>query len=208
MKNPTKKTLDKALAMHADGAQIKAIIKETGLNYTQTWRFLTSRDLEAQGFEFLTTVDPARCEAMRAEGLSWGAIAVRHRLTPEHNTFGAPEGQVRKAFETATGLKSQGQRIGKGGRFFYGDRGAPLYAAELRPTGTDIPKEAKYDGAIQAAQDQRLIHRDLEDLKARATELGVSLKSGSKNKTKAKLVTDILKAEKAQAAKVAEPVEG
>ncbi len=195
MKNPTKKTLDKALAMHAEGAPIKAIIKETGLNYSQAWRYLRSRDLEAQGFEFLTTVDQAGVKAMRDEGLSWGEIGVRHRLTGDHTTFGCPEGQVRKAFTEATGLKSQGQRVGKGGRFYYGEMGVPLYAGELRPTGTDVPKDAKYEGAVQAAENQRLIHLDLDTLKERATALGINLKSGNKNKTKAKLVTDIRKAE-------------
>lgn len=194
MKNPSKKVLDKALAMHAEGAQIKSIIKETGLNYSQTWRFLRSRDLEAEGFEFHTTVDPVAVKAMREAGMSWGEIGVRHRLNGEHTTFGAPEGQVRKAFTEATGLKSQGQRIGKGGRFYYGERGTPLYAGELRPTGTDIPKDAKYDGAVEAANSQRLIHKDLDELKAMASDLGVSLKAGNKNKTKAKLVTDIRKA--------------
>lgn len=194
--NPTDSIFSDAFAMHKAGATVKEICAETGLNYSQLWRFCESRSLDEAGFEFLTELagNEKAVAEMREAGLSWGKIACRFRLNESHTALGCPEGKVRKAFETATGLKSQGQRIGKGGRFFYGYSGQPLYAGELRPTGTDIPVGAKLGEALVAAEEQRMISWDIEAVRAKATELGISLKAGKKNATKAQLIGKIRKA--------------
>lgn len=196
---PSTKSFDEAYAMHKAGGTVKAICAETGLNYSQLWRFCESRKLEEAGFEFHTEIDNDQVKAYREADMSWGSIAVRFRLNESHTNLGCPEGKIRKAFTEATGLKSQGQRIGKGGRFYYGFSGQPLYAGELRPTGTDIPKDAKLGDALVAAESQRMVGWELDAVRAKAEELGIKLKSGSKNKTKAKLIHEIRKA-------MAEPV--
>lgn len=69
---------------------------------------------------------------------SWGFMAVLE-------TFGTgkkvSESAVRAAFKEASATKSQGQRIGRGGRFYFGDPGAVLYEDVLKPTGTVIPAD-------------------------------------------------------------------
>lgn len=195
--NPTTEAFDAAFALHKEGGTVKAICAETGLNYSQLWRFCESRKLDEAGFEFYTELAGKEeiVADLRKSGFSWGSIAVRFRLTDAHQALGCPEGKIRKAFETATGLKSQGQRIGKGGRFFYGYSGQPLYAGELRPTGTDIPKDAKLDGALLAAEEQRMVGWDISLVRAKAEELGIELKTAKgKNKTKAVLIGAIRKA--------------
>lgn len=187
MKNPTIEILNSALELHQAGTPIKAILEATGLNYSQAWYFIRSAELREAGYEFPEFTVKA-CAAMREEGLSWGEIAVR---------FQKPESQIRKAWTEATGLKSQGQRIGKGGRFFYGDRGAPLYAEALKAPGTDIPKGAHYGEAIEAAeQENGLLKQDITELRALATEKGIRF---SKKATKAQLVRKIRAAELATA---------
>lgn len=186
--NPTTDQFDQAFAAHKAGATVKQICADTGLNYSQLWRFCESRKLDEAGFEFYTELDPETVKELRDQGLSWGSVAVRFRLSDAHQALGCPEGSVRSAFTKATGLKSQGQRIGKGGRFYYGYSGQPLYAGELRPTGTDIPKDAKLGDALICAESQRMVGWDIQDVRAKATELGISLKAGKKNRTKAQLI--------------------
>lgn len=203
---PTAKQFNTALDLAIAGATRKEILAKSKLNYSQAWCFIRTCELMAEGFDFYTEVVPAEVARLRGfelnsknewvrsneEQLSWGEIGVRHQV---------PEGRVRRAFTEATELKHEGQRIGKGGRFYYGPvSGAPLYAAELRPTGTDIPKGANLQGAVVAADGQRLMSADLEEVKAIAKGLGISLTVGKKNRTKGDLVTRIRKARQAELA--------
>lgn len=194
--NPTTDQFNAAWTAHQAGATVKQICADTGLNYSQLWRFCESRKLEAAEFEFHQEVDHDLVKGYRDAGMSWGSIAVRFRLNDSHQDLGCPEGKIRKAFETATGLKSQGQRIGKGGRFYYGYSGQPLYTGELRPTGTDIPVGAHLGEALICADEQRMVSWDIEAIRAKATELGISLKVGKKNATKAQLIGKIRKAQR------------
>ena len=204
MKNPTIETFIAAAELAEGGATKAAIQEATGLNYSQLWRYLRSQELEAQGFEFHTTVDPELVAAYRRDTeLSWGEIAVRFRTSEAHNLMGAPEGQIRKAWAQATGLKSQGLRIGKGGRFYYEESGRPLYADELRPTGTEIPVGAKLATALAEAEGQKLIRKDISELRSMAEAAGIEVKNAKgKFLTKAQLVRALRPAPVAEEAPV------
>ncbi len=181
MKNPSIETLQEAADAIAGGMTRKAAQQKFDLNYSQLWLFTRRAEIVEAGLDVEATAENVR-ELRKDASLSWGEIACR---------CGVPESKVRKLFTETTDLKSQGQRIGKGGRFYYGERGAPLYEAELRPTGTDIPKGAKYEGAITAAVGQRLIHLEISEL--RTTFKDYTGKDAGK-RTKAQLVVAIRKA--------------
>lgn len=174
MKNPTVKILEAALASYREGTPIKSILVETGLNYSQAWLYIRTAECKEAGL-MVEEVNGSAIAELRASGFSWGEIAVRCQL---------PESRVRKMFTENSGQRSQGLRIGKGGRFFYDEGGAPLYTDELKATGTIIPEGALYEGAIAASVEQRLIHRDVNELRAMAEEAGVKF---SKSSTKAVL---------------------
>lgn len=180
MKNPTIETLTLALTMRQDGADWPEILEATGLNYSQAWYFVESQRMREAGELVEGEITPQTIVDLRAAKHSWGTIAVMCQL---------PESRVRRMFTEASNLKSQGLRIGKGGRYFYGYSGEPLYSGELRPTGTAIPKDAKLEGALMAADTQRMIHEDIKTLRAKADELGISYKPRA---TKAQLVKLIL----------------
>jgi lambda repressor-like predicted transcriptional regulator len=191
MKNPTIETLTAALELHKDGVAIKAILAETGLNYSQAWYFIRTEILREQNL-LVADAGPADIKALRDEGLSWGEIAVRCQLA---------ESKIRRMFTESTDLKSQGLRIGKGGRFYYGpDRGRPLYTDGLQKTGTEIPKGAHYEAAVTAADSQKLIHWDMAELKAKAVELGITVPAKT---TKASLASKIRKAQKVEVTGIA-----
>lgn len=190
MKAPNGKMLEKALAMHLEGAKLKAILEATKLNYSQAWYYIRSHELRQAGLLEKGTITGKRVVELRGEDHSWGEIAVRCQMA---------ESKIRRMYTEATELKSQGQRIGKGGRFYYGPvDGYPLYEDVLKPTGTQIPKGAPRAVALEAAGDQKLIHQDVQEIAKQATALGISLKAGKRSKTKAQLVTQILKARKAE----------
>lgn len=184
MRNPTTKVLEAARSMRADGVAWTKVLAETGLNYSQAWLYVERANLPesldlAAAYEANPTTVVA---AARAEGCSWGLIAVR---------VNKPESQVRKAFTEATSLKSQGLRIGKGGRFYYRD--GVLYQDTLKPTGTAIPKGANHAQAVEASLSQRMIHLEMPAL--RSLHLKYTGQEAPKVTTKAKLVRSILAAQ-------------
>lgn len=130
---------------------------EAGLSHSQAeFYWLRNATAEQGGMkELVGSVEAttANVRKLRTEGQSWGRIAV---------LINKPEGTARKLWATATGTKSQGNRIGRGGRFYYGDNGQPLYDAELKATGTLIRLEEKgLEGALSAADQQKqLLHDD------------------------------------------------
>lgn len=182
-----------AVALRAAGSTMRDVMIATGLNHSQAENAImkaTLTESDVARFEAMGADLGSRVVAAREAKLSWGVIMMLAAET---------EGAVRKAFTEATTLKSQGQRIGKGGRFYYGDNGQPLYDGELKPTGTNIPKTAKYEGAIKAAFEQRLSvlgSRDRTRLVSIAEQYGLKTKGVA---TKA-LVKQVIKA----AAEVAE----
>lgn len=178
MKNPTIAQLSLALELHEANTPMKAILAETGLNYSQAWYFIRSAELRATDKLETGEITPQVISDLRSAGHSWGEVAVRCQL---------PESRIRKMFSEATGLKSQGQRIGKGGRFYYGPiSGQPLYADTLKPTGTSIPVGAHLAEAVECAQEQRMIHWDIKEIRSLAQEMGLNTKG-----TKAQLVRRI-----------------
>ncbi len=171
------------IKMRSGGAKWPEILSATGFSHSRAeliWMDHVLPAAERQRCQAMIKADglPKAAQTLRSEGLSWGEIAVR---------AGKPEGQVRTAFKEATGLKSQGQRIAKGGRFYLAE--GVLYQDSLKPTGTDIPKDAKgREGARLSAVTQRLMNLELKELKGLAADHGV------KGTTKASLVIAIKKA--------------
>lgn len=172
---------------------MKDVLEATGLNYSQCWLFWQRRlvenghygpdadlapiaDDEAKAIKAIVKArkDDPNHETPDKAGQSWGFIAVR---------FNRPEGWVRKMWAKATEVKSQGQRIAKGGRFYYHDEA--LYEGDLRPTGTNVPVGANHDVARQAAAVQPTLVDELwslpmKDLQARARKAGFDPKGLTK----------------------------
>ena len=73
-------------------------------------------------------LSPIVVELREVKELSWGEIAVRCSL---------PESKIRSAFKLAAGKKDRGLRIGKGGRFAFGD--PTLYLENMKHEGAMIP---------------------------------------------------------------------
>lgn len=102
-----------AIALRAEGKPWKIVTAETGVGYASGWLAEQRASLAA---DQVISVDPANpkalCDAVKharlAENNSWGTLMVR---------TGLPETQVRRAFELATNVFSEGLRNGKGGRF-------------------------------------------------------------------------------------------
>lgn len=186
MKNPTVSTLTDAADRREAGEAWKSILADTGLNYSQALDFFRIRQIKEAG-EYIgedetgVPVTGTMVADLRAEGLSWGEVMYR---------TGLKEGRVRKLFTERTGDRSEGQRIGKGGRFFYGHSGEPLYTGgNLKATGTKIPKGSKLEGALLSADQQRLLGIPVGELRAQAEAKGLATKNAKgKNLTKAQLV--------------------
>lgn len=164
-----------AVAIRANGGTLKAAMAATGLNHSQVERAVLKATLtqaDADRFEAGGADLADRVVAARNAGTSWGVIGI---------LAGEPESKVRKAWSDRTALESKGLRIGRGGRFAYGYSGEPLYEAELRPTGTAIPKGAGLVGALKESRIQRIGRMELDDLKALGAELGIEwTKRGTK----------------------------
>lgn len=190
MKNATrtqeeiKAATAKVIKMRSDGAKWPEILQATGFSHSRAeliWMDHVLPSAERDRCRKLVKdqgLGPASV-ALRAEGHSWGEIAVR---------VGHGEGKVRTAFRDASGNKSQGQRIGKGGRYYLAE--GVLYQDTLRPTGTVIPKDAVgREGARFCAATQRLMNLEFSELKNLAKDHGIN-----KVTTKAQAVTAIVKA--------------
>lgn len=181
MQKPDLFTLVAASEALANGTPMKDVLEATGLNYSQAWYFHTRRQLEAEG-----ATQPFSAEAvveLRDAGESWGLIAVR---------LGVAESQVRRSFAATTANRSQGLRIGKGGRWFTGEAGQPFYAETLKRTGTTIPVGAPISVAreVLAPAQNSLVKKDTAELRRIAKGLGIALGK----KTNAQLAIAIRKA--------------
>lgn len=188
-KNPTAEQfalyveLRSAGEVSAHDAQVQA-----GLSHSQAeFHWLRTQPIEKGGLAEKVGSEPATAAsvaALRNSGESWGRIAV---------LIDASEGQARKLWAESTGTKSQGQRIGKGGRFYYND--GTLYADQLKGTGTVILQGENHEQAQAARDEQReLLNLDTQELrKVYATEVG---KAAPKDFTKTQLTIGIRKVRK------------
>lgn len=167
----------KAIAMRADGYGMKDILAATGLNHTQAEIAVRRAALAPEAFRPFSQENVV---ALRAEGESWGMIGVR---------LNVPESQVRRAFKAASGTLSEGQRIGKGGRFLNQD--GVLYSDVLKETGTTIPEAYGRMNARKAAVECRMLKLERAELIALAADYGITV---AKNATKASIIVKIKKA--------------
>ena len=117
----------------------------------------------------------ARVVLGREAGLSWGWMAVLNTVTGGTHT---PEGRIRAAYATVTANKSQGQRIGKGGRFYYRD--GELYEDNLKPTGTVIPVGTDHAGAKVLSYKQRIERLTPDGVKNMGAAKGVTMNKGER----------------------------
>lgn len=159
---------DEVLGAIAGGMSMKAVGTQYQLNHTQvdaiTYRArITDEDREAF-FNGGSTLSE-QVIAARDSGLSWGWIGY---------VAGVSEGAVRTAYAKGSGKKSQGQRIGKGGRFYYRD--GVLYEDTLKPTGTVIPVGTDHAGATALSYQQRIERLDWDGLVRLASAKGVERK--------------------------------
>jgi hypothetical protein len=133
MKDVTDKERKLALKLHKEGKTKKEIREATDLNYSQLWVIINDAELPDNLRVKEKDRTPATVRKLRSEDVSWGMIALRFGIDEY------PEGRIRRMFEEATGDKSQGQRIGHGGRFLLGE--PRLYAGDRRRPGVALPKE-------------------------------------------------------------------
>ncbi len=189
MKNASTTELAAAAARIAAGETRKAVQADTGLNYSQLWLYTRRQEVQGTSLDLaqVTTAatggdaqamsdlmmkirvlrQPTFNRALNGEltevkGVSWGEIAVRCNL---------PESRVRSLFLQQTGIKSEGQRIGKGGRYVTDD--PALYQGNLRITGLAIPNETKrcdYRSLIVDLEDA-ITAKDAAKIKAAITKL-------------------------------------
>jgi hypothetical protein len=161
-KNPTAEQFAQYVADRRNGVPAAKAQKDADLSHSQAeFHWLRTQPVAEGGMAELvgkTDPTPAAIRKLRENGESWGRIAVH---------CDRPEGTVRKLYAEGTGNKSQGQRIGKGGRFYYGSNGMPLYAEVLKATGTVISVTEKgLEPAIQAATEQReLLNAEVSELR-------------------------------------------
>lgn len=164
-KNVDTKVLDKAVQAKLGGLASKEVLKQFNLSHSQfEFHYLYTVELAKGGMLEVARSVPCTGEAVvaaRHEGhaslkgtthegpLSWGKIAV---------LCGASEAKVRSTYTKHTNTLSEGQRIGKGGRFYELDE--RYYENTLRKPGTVIPAAAKKDkqAKLDAAAVQALQH--------------------------------------------------
>lgn len=170
MKNPSSEILALAVEMKQNGAPWHQVLNETGLSHSQAEIAYFKATLPKSAFE---PFSPTAVVRMRQEEVSWGVIGVR---------LNVPESKVRAAYKEATGNLSEGQRIGRGGRWLNNDQ--DLYRDVLQPTGTTIKKEYGRKFANIAASQQRLLKLSVEDLRQLATDQGIT----TKGRTPAQLI--------------------
>ena len=134
MKNPTTAILDSAILLRLEGQPWHEVLKETGLSHSQAerhefrfkmWLWATDKALVDGDWSVIKLpADDVKAGQViakaRAQGISWGVLGERCNTS---------ESRVRKLFALATGTKSKGLRMGKGGRFAYDDEA--LYMDEI-----------------------------------------------------------------------------
>jgi hypothetical protein len=130
--------------------------------YSQAWLFWAGTKL-SDG-ERIPATGEAIAEA-RATGDSWGRIAVRAQV---------PESRVRKLYAEHTNLRSEGQRIGKGGRYLRDEDG--YYQEEARFVGHAFAADAPIPSPEELTGVQALLDtRSMKDLRAEAKSLGLKV---------------------------------
>lgn len=136
--------LNAVLADHQAGATIAAAAKANGVTYSPAWQYCTWVAKVAAGtvtdLRGMPQADQAKAVAkLRNAGNSWGEVATTVCLN---------ENACRKLFEAATNVQAVGTRIGKGGRHWGDEQGAPLYAAERQATGVAVEPGTTLAGAV------------------------------------------------------------
>ena len=190
MKNPTIEVLTEAVEAKLGGMKSEEVLSTYDLSHSQFelafWRLVPVAQGGMKEWAGKVEFTGENVQALREYFLiSWGRISI---------LVGRPESAVRKLYKETARLLSQGQRIGKGGRWFLNER--ELYTDGLQRPGTKIDEaRAKEIGSTRAAalisaNEQKLIHKDTVELKAIAKAEGVKV---SPKATKAQLVKAIVK---------------
>lgn len=164
-----------------DGLKWKEVLAKQEIGYARGELIVFEHEFEQAKMKTIPAT-PENVVYLRTElGLSWGAIMV---------WCAAGEAVVRRAFKDGAKVHSDGQRVGKGGRWKFDDQA--LYVGELKPTGTDIPADQKLvrEVARDCAVTQRLMKMEFAELKAFAIAQGVIVKPKT---TKAKLALEVKK---------------
>jgi len=165
----------------AAGLSLSKIGAKYNLNHTQVdWITYRDRITEAD-LEAWATIDPKYLEQCpngtelqlrvlqgRDRKISWGMMAVLQEC---------PESTIRKAYAAVTTLRSQGQRIGKGGRYFM--QQPVLYEDVLRPTGTQIPVDAPLASAKNLSIRQRIERLSFDSQDALGAKFGMPYQKGT-----------------------------
>lgn len=119
MKNPDIAVLDHAITLRLQGEAWSNVLSITGLSHSQAERHEFRFKMWLQANELPVEGDwspiPATGDAIRKArlaGTSWGVIGERASIA---------ESKARKLWGETTGVDSKGLRIGKGGRYAYGD---------------------------------------------------------------------------------------
>lgn len=171
MKNASEEVLATAVQMKRDGQKWPAILKATGLNHVQAELAWIRANITPEQFANAEALVAkiglaATCVELRDAQNSWGTIAAM---------VGESESAVRRMYTEASNLKSKGNRIGHGGRFYLGDE--VLYTEGLKPTGTLIPKDAVgREGARRVAAVQRIAKLNRAELVSLAADYGIDPK--------------------------------
>lgn len=162
-KSATIENCERAVKMRKDGEKISAIIKRTGMNYSQVWGAI-DYDEQSKAKTILPEAQrtATKIAQMRdADKLSWGVIMVRcgwHPVGSKSSSFTL--GKVTKLYKEATGISHEGSRIGHGGAFLLGDIGKALYrGGDRQRTGMQIPagtSRAQIMQAIGEGLDEKL----------------------------------------------------
>lgn len=121
MQKPTAAAYERATSMRKAGKTNKEIMEGAPegerLSHSQLERHFMAEDIGQYGGWLIQpeslTAKAALVAKLREAGQSWGVISVRLR---------EPESRTRADFTEATGLRSKGMRIGKGGRWVANDR--------------------------------------------------------------------------------------
>lgn len=176
-----------AALSRADRIKLSNDLRDAGMPWAAV-RSVTKLNHVVSELEYMRHTLPAseRVEATSANAkalrndrqLSWGEIAVRLNVT---------EGRARKLYAEGSGTLSEGQRIGKGGRWLNND--SELYADVLQPTGTVITVEAGRRNARTLAAQQRIARMEIGALRQYASDNGVN----PKGKTPAQIAKALYK---------------
>lgn len=180
MRKPTENAINRALALHLEGktnkeitetapegerlshSQLEIAIVHLHIAPTAAARACTREACPWYGPKLAQpeslTVKAAQVAKLRTEGQSWGVIACR---------YNEPETRTRRDFEEATGTRSKGMRIGKGGRWVQNDQ--RFYTgADRAKLGKELTRSAPISEQVPADPNQPE-ERKLPELAGAAT---------------------------------------